>query len=460
MALIASVSAGAQGVKIYLKGYSNPIDYPASTIDRIEFYPSENNPDNPDNPDNPNIPGDTSDKKYLEETGVELLNQIKANDFNGIVKSVESLDDIDEGDLDAWGEECLNAAKTVLSGTYSKTDRHGYTYYVTDYKYLIKASGFTGHFKAQGGRWVKESNANDLQFTFTDNNGKTCVARIATSGSTKTIHVGDFENYDRYRNGYEYYENQKTYIDVPQHIDATYSINGTTRVQVTADIDVSTLGEEWDLASQGASVKVTAVVNKENGGKYSVNINRAGYQAGTGAFVEFSISNDNKVIISGKAAAAGTLNINVRNTTEEPDVRPEDFGAADANIDILGRVQLKTTINSIGNFFTYLEDANDNSENKNEHRRLVGRANSELNAAFYYNNGTDKRGTLELESFEKDSWGSRYYYDTRLIIKFTSDNSSYDIGSYFNEDAFQTVIDAYKNLLDDFERLTKRSARQ
>jgi len=454
-ALTAVMSTSAQGVRIYLKGFGSPIDYPASQIEKIEFYPAEE--DNNNNNDNPNQGNEdpTEDKKFLEETGIQFLNQVKASDFRNITKSVSKLDEYDADALEDWSEDCLNAVKTALGGSYTEEGKYGYIYQYTDYKYLLKASTFTGHFIVRNNKWVKESDASDLQFTFTDPNGNVCVARATASGSTKTIHVIDDDDSQGRNGNVRNYDRNKYYIDVPSHVEATYTIGGKEMVRVSVDIDVSALGEEWDLSSQGASTSVNVRIAKENGGQYDIVVNRAGYHAGSGAFVDFSMSNDGKVILTAEANVAGTVNITSTNVYDEPEIAPEDLGAAYANVDILGRVQVKSTINNVGNFIKYLEDADDKDDDKNEHRRMVGRANNELNAEFFYNGGSDSRGTLAMESFEKDSWGSKKRYEVRPIITFTSDGSSYALDSYFNEDAFQTVVDTYKNLIDDFNDLLK-----
>lgn len=454
-ALTAVMSTSAQGVRIYLKGYGSPIDYPASQIEKIEFYPAEE--DNNHNNDNPNQGNEdpTEDKKFLEETGIQFLNQVKASDFRNITKSVSKLDEYDADALEDWSEDCLNAVKTALGGSYTEEGKYGYIYQYTDYKYLLKASTFTGHFIVRNNKWVKESDASDLQFTFTDSNGKVCVARVTTSGSTKTIHVVDDDDSQGWNGNIRNYDRNKYYIDVPSHIEATYTMGGKEMVSVSVDIDVSALGEEWDLSSQGASTSVYARVSKESGGQYDIVVNRAGYYAGSGAYVDFSLSNDGQVILTAEATAAGTLNVNSKNVYDEPEIAPEDFGAASANVDILGRVQVKSTINNVGNFVKYLQDADDKDDDKSEHRRMVGRANSELNAEFFYNGGSDSRGTLAMESFERDSWGSKKRYEARPIITFTSDGSSYAFDTYFSEDAFHTVVDTYKNLVDDFNDLLK-----
>ena len=242
----------------------------------------------------------------------------------------------------------LNAVKTALGGSYTEEGKYGYIYQYTDYKYLLKASTFTGHFIVRNNKWVKESDASDLQFTFTDSNGKVCVARVTTSGSTKTIHVVDDDDSQGWNGNIRNYDRNKYYIDVPSHIEATYTMGGKEMVSVSVDIDVSALGEEWDLSSQGASTSVYARVSKESGGQYDIVVNRAGYYAGSGAYVDFSLSNDGQVILTAEATAAGTLNVNSKNVYDEPEIAPEDFGAASANVDILGRVQVKSTINNVG----------------------------------------------------------------------------------------------------------------
>lgn len=453
------MSASAQGVKIYLKGFGSPIDYPASQIEKIEFYPASTTPAGPDDPNQPGGTTVTEDKQFLEDTGVQFLNQVKASDFRKITKSVAQLDDYDGDAVEDWVEAALNAAKTALGGSYTEENSYGRVYQYTDYKCLLRASSFTGHFVVNNNQWVKERDADDLQFTFTDPNGQVCVARAFSSGTTKTVHVVNDDDSQGYVGSMKLYDRNKYYLEVPSHVEATYTIGGTEMVHVSVDVDLSSLTEEWDLSTQGASVFVTVTIAKESGGQYVMTVNRAGYQPVTGAFVDFLMTNDGQPILKASVSSAGTVNVNSVNVNDEPEIHADDLGTAVAHVDVLGRVQFDGTINSVGNFIKYLSDADEYDDNGNEHRRLVARANNELNAQFFYNNTTDSRGTLSLESFEEDSWGGKYYYAVRPIITFKADGSSYALDTYFSEDAFQTVVDTYKNLLDDFNDLIEGSRR-
>ena len=63
----------------------------------------------------------------------------------------------------------------------------------THHNDLLLASTFTGHFKAPGGTWTR-TKANDLQFEFNDQNGKTCVLAVKTSGKVTKVHAAELDD--------------------------------------------------------------------------------------------------------------------------------------------------------------------------------------------------------------------------------------------------------------------------
>ena len=63
---------------------------------------------------------------------------------------------------------------------------------------LITTKALTGHFVVNNGKWVKASDANDLQLSYTSPEGVPCVLKMVMSGSVKVTNmlIEDDEYYD------------------------------------------------------------------------------------------------------------------------------------------------------------------------------------------------------------------------------------------------------------------------
>lgn len=444
MALAMTTTVSAQGFRVYTKA-GIVINYPANTVERIEFYPADETP----GPNPPVTPSTASEEKnFLEQTGIALLNEIKANDFHDIVELTNRFGDIRDGVMDEWVDDCAAAMKTVLSThDETETDNWGSTvYHYTDYKWMLRASTFTGHFKEVNNTWTKEGTASDLQFTFSDKNGNTCVARLTTSGNTKTVHIFDEEEHGRYYNGMYQMDNNLYYLDVPEHLMFTLTRNGMALVTVNVDIDLSSINsEEWDLTRDGATVDVLAQVND-----YIINFNKTGYKPGTGATVNFALSKNGTSLVSANVSAAGTLNINSQNIYDDPEIDSEKLGVANTVFDVMGRLQVRSQISSIGNLIKQMNRAYENDSKESDFKRYVNNANGLMENKFYFSNESSARGSISLEAFLDDEWNGKEYWDMRPVITFNSDGTSYAFDTYFTEKGFQSLVDTYKNLLDDF----------
>ena len=94
-----------------------------------------------------------------------------ASDFSTYTDLANYIDDV-YGDnynwdsVDKWARQCWDDALKATGKTYKDEDRYESSYY-TEYKCLLLASNFTGHFSAYGPKWTKEAGTfKDLQFAF------------------------------------------------------------------------------------------------------------------------------------------------------------------------------------------------------------------------------------------------------------------------------------------------------
>lgn len=116
-------------------------------------------------------------KEYLEKVALEFMDMVPASDFQTLVDFADFVESTyfkgyDWSNVENWAKDAFEATREAL-GT-KTTEREYYANYVyTNYKALILASNFTGHFTASNGRWVRES-ANDLQFIFKGPRGQEC----------------------------------------------------------------------------------------------------------------------------------------------------------------------------------------------------------------------------------------------------------------------------------------------
>ena len=121
-------------------------------------------------------------KQYIEQVGKELMQLTPSSDFQQISELANHVADnymesYDWDSVEEWAETCFDDACTFIN-TEKKTDTWNgygwtsiYNYFYNNYKSLLMASNFTGHFTAQNGKWV-QTPASDLQFIFKGKTGQ------------------------------------------------------------------------------------------------------------------------------------------------------------------------------------------------------------------------------------------------------------------------------------------------
>ena len=485
VALMCNANLSGQGFRV-IKTDGSIVTFPAILVDRVEFFPaSETGTDYTIVP-TVTPPSTNNDKLFLEKTGVEFVNQFQASDFNNLADIVKHIKGYDASELADWAEDCLEDMRTLIGDERTEVERdtsyyydgydyekdeyiyryyYGtYIYHYADYKWLLRASAFKGHFTVQDNKWVLTP-ADDLQATFTDRLGNTCVLKLTTSGATKRVHLAketdrDWHSYsswyDDLRNYYYQYEMDENtmdvYVDIPEHISLTLTQGSKTLVSTTADFDISQIQvEDWDLARDAISATVRAKVNN-----YDIIVDRVSYLASEGAHVKLELKKNGNTILLCGADAAGYIDAHYG---QQAEVSTSTLGAANVTLNLMGWLQLKADVTDIHSLRKALDNAEDNYRNESEYKRYIDRANRLFDAKFYYRGEEESRGTFALEAFLDyyDSYYEREYWGKKLIVTFEQDGSSYAIDSYFNEDDFRSVINACRDLLDDFDNLMDRT---
>lgn len=398
-------------------------------------------------------------KERLEAIGQNFLAEIKAVDVQAARDVAEYVSDQldsdawDYSEVNDWADACMESiTETLGERTEREETNDGYynyihNYFITDYKEVWTAAAFTGHFEETNGRWRK-TNANDLQFTFKDRDGKTCVAKVTRSGRETLIHAGstsdewwNYSPWDGETWTYTYnieVENKEIYIRVPERIEVTLTQNGTELVKATVNTTASVAADgELDLSRDKYSVKAEVKV-----GAYTWNVTRAEYNT-TNARLAAEMKHNGNTILTMTAQADGKL------TNEEA----EEVKNVVFNIDVLGQLQVKGTCSDGKKYVDYLDRADEADENQAEFTRWVNNANALLDMGVYYDKSSTKQAWMRLEVDENSySWGdyAETYYEYIPVICFI-DETSYAFGDYFGEDAFKDLIDTFNDLLEDFE---------
>ena len=405
-------------------------------------------PDQPITPDKPseeNAMSPTDQKERMDNIARAFMSMTPASDFKNYADLINYVDETydecnyDWDNVNSWARNSWEAIRKATGNkTTKKYDDYASVVY-TEYTALALASNFTGHFRANNGTWVKESGkANDLQFTFTDQNAQTCVLKLETSGNVKKVYVANFEEWTDYDSDTykwcDYYDRTKCTIGVPENIVLTLTQNGTQIVKTTVKIDIASLsGENFDVSKD--NITASAVIEMSNG--YEFRLSQAAYSGNQKASASYSMSKNGTKLAT--VSIAGTDNATAKNAL--------------IKIDILGKLQLQGVVKDVRKYSEYMDKAYDNETDENKFKQWVNSANELTQINLFYDNTSVKQAEMKLESFADSDWGGYTYWEMEPVLVFFdgSSNSMFDV--FFNDTDFKQTINAFEDLIDRYENL-------
>ena len=435
-----------------------------SGTDEIEPTPVE--PIEPELPSGDEALTPIQQKEKLDEVAKDFLNQLSADNFSDLNNLCSYIartydDSYDWSNVKSWGMSAFEAVKTAIGTTTEKSpwnDNHTIVY--SNYKTLLMAANFTGHFTAEGRQWVY-AKANDLQFIFTDQAGKRCVVKMETSGNVQKVHLFDREywidsdyEYNEDTGVYKwrtYYDRNQYTIGLPEKIIISLTQNGKEMIRTTVNTKLADIsGEEFDLSR--SSISVSATVEFYNG--YKLDISQVAYSANKSAAANCVLYKGETALLTLGASSdvSGLPSVNVsaffpKNDNEDYDLDNANGKNAFVKLDILGKVQVQGKIIDIRKFAEYLDSANKNDTKERDFKSYVDLANLQMEIYMFYNNSNKTQAQVKLEPFEDEKWGGNYWIYEPVIYFF--DRSSYSTFEVF----FNKVITRFKDFIYDYSKM-------
>lgn len=417
-----------------------------------------------------------ADRDKINSIVLSMLNQWDQTAFQGAANLISGVAKFDMTNVAIEGVARLVGIKSAIEGS-------------TDYRLLFHGKMFTGHFVVQDGVWVKESDADDLQFTYTDANGKACVLRLATSGATKTTELpyteimslvngflgGDDDDDDDYDYSRRAEEDDASMMDAVSAIlqsfleDVTqvqFEVPATTTIDLTyggspvvtsaINVDLNKLGTSLfgGFIASANTKFYKGVMDGGTPGSYEFNVTNSGYYPGTGIVVDLSAKKDNANPVSFKVNLPGTfkgLDVNAYMTQEGIDL---GFTALNVEIDVKGEAQLKGGITDLNAFINLLVAAESSAARRSEgmDSELLAQLNQMVNVNLYYDGSSTPAASLKLLPSYDEDWDE---WTIDPCIVFASDNSQYKLDEFFTVENFPEVAQGVMAIVSDISQLVE-----
>lgn len=410
-------------------------------------------------------------KEYLDLIARGFMDKTPASDFNEISKLYNHIsntytDNYNWDEVGDWGREIFESLKESLGTTDKEQEKDSwgeFNYIYTNYKALVMASNFKGHFKAIGNKW-ELSKADDLQFIFSDQYGKECVLKLETSGNVKKVFIGNIDEWVDYNSDYkndyyisnDYYDRTQLTVGVPENIVVTLTQGGSQVVKVTVKLNIGDLSnDKFDLSKN--QLTASTLVELNNG--YKFNVSQVAYNGNNKTSVSFDMSKNGEslasVAFSSDISGIPSCNIDamVSGNIDEEDFNNSNMKNVYVKLDIMGKLQIQGTLSDVRKFTDYINEADDKDDDEKTFKSYVNQANSLANFNLFYDGKSTKQATVTLEAFEEESWNGMKYWYMEPMLNFYDGSSYSTFDAFFNDKDFKSVIDAFEKLADNYASL-------
>lgn len=387
----------------------------------------------PENKKSPLTPDEQ--KVKIEQVAEELMDIYSSDVFEDYLKLVESFGETYfdyDYDWDDFYEYCEEKGEKIYDEDWSERD--GYT---TDILFLL--SDLQGKI-VFGPRSVKCSDYNGLRAEFSLD-GKDYVADVTFSG--KKISV----DYSYTEEGYYYDDTYNVKIEIPETVKVKITENGKNFAEVTCSVSFPDLSEDTDPAKFYMYVSTSIKIDD-----HELILDRTGYDSGKNkAVAGMTLKKGNKVVIQSEISA----DVDGELVGYDDDEIYESITVAKnayIYVDILGEMQFKGECSDMLALAEYVEDF-DYAGTDAEEERAVKNINSLLDLGLYYNGSSKKTADMVMDYYVYyDEYWDEEWEELGPVLVF-DDGSKYSFFEYFEEDAFEGLIDSFELWIEMYETM-------
>ena len=424
-------------------------------------------------------------KDYLDQVGKAFMTEFQSTNFDNVIDLInyayETYKDYNWDNVESWADDAYESLtktdkgltlESEYKGEYEQYDYENYDpetdtyptyilkyinqYYKNNTEVIYKASAYTGHFVAENGAWTYTP-ADDLQFQFADQNGKTCLLTLTTSGKNVNAYFGE-DYQDWYGDSKDEWNDDcsvrtETYtstddveqivVSVPEKAVLTLTQDGKTIVNSVVNTDLSIVSStDYDITKDTYAATTTTEING-----YTIEVSKA------------SLSNKDKKAEGYFKLKKGdvkllecTVNANGNVSRDENDEIEVNSLTTEMTIDILGKVQIKGSSKDGDKFADLMDEADENEYDGTIYKEKIAAANALVDYGLYFN-GNTKQAQVVMEPFEEEDWNDTYW-DYDFVIQF-ADGSKSAFDDYFIRANFGGVSNLYDDMEDDYTNKVK-----
>lgn len=373
-------------------------------------------------------------KEYFETTAELFMNYFNAKDQKSVLElvgfycnnyaeyEVEGFEDEEYDGYKALAKFMKKAQRAIATGHFAQI-KSSDLYCFADYSGVYEPND-------DDRIWERTGDNDNLVFKFS-HYGAACELKVVASNDKWSVNIGSEDT-----------------VEVPKTLTITLTEGNSTLLSSTvkSDYNASSHTLNANTNTTVANINVTAVVN---GTDSKITANQT-----------FTIGG--KTIQTAQATITGN-NLCDRNKIEDA-IENEDenalktfFTNATGESDILGRVQIKAEVTSLyqlvkaddDRWDAYEEAGWSNSAEEEIEKTYANTMNNYVKCSFYFAGKSEKQGDIIFKAIPEEYY-SYTYWDTYMVLQFSSDNSTYEFEQYFGDGNFHSTETLFTDIVDTY----------
>lgn len=432
----------------------------------------------------PTVPMSPEEQQsFLENSLIDAVDVLTVNDaVEDIEAKFAPLSEAGNYSTDKIGEwfgkvldDCMTEieSKVISESLYESNYYSGLERSVLDQRTLLALSSLYGHYYVVDNEYWKRSDADDLQVSFNDSEGKNCLVKVTSSKSVKNVHFID-DNYgfaydERYdeEEGKYYYESTSYYskyiLAVPEWISLTYSYDGKEVVSVSVKFDLKNIKDE-EIIMSSSTLACEYSMTLFNGMGMVYDMKYAGNKENASVGLGITMNGKNviyySVSVTPDCFPSDPFSDVTSGYAEENLLENVKVNSAKMKVDIMGKVQVVAEVPEIMAFIDKVDELDECSDNEKKFKSSLKELNGMYDASMYFNGDNQKQAsvTLEAESRIENSMNPASgavtkvtYWEPIPIVEFYDGSKSALLEDFINEEVFSRLLEKIDELLGEEE---------
>lgn len=374
-------------------------------------------------------------KKYVEQVANEFVNHFNPDDQKAAIDLIDYLGNAYGEVSGPWdgSDYPVNSMRKVAGALRARDYFRAASASAPD---VVKFDEYTGIYTVQDGAWVRTgSSADAIVFKIKDASGRDGSLSLSRDGNAESAVSDPFDE-------------SATVVNVPKKLTAKLECGGTTyfTTTVTSDINIKGYTHAATLDSKFANVEVGMKMNADN--------SKAHVDG------ELKVSGKTIVTVSGNINGADMCDYNKLQLIEKPGDLDRFFHSSAAEAHVLGKIAVSCTAKKFSSLAECDMDEYYNEYYGQKKAEAIAAANTTMK---YLRENIDVKLIVDGKRLCNIDWatrsddnsydGNRYgYVYVEPVLRFP-DGTTYEMGDYFDENSFTSVVNNLDFVIRSYQRL-------